>query len=72
VTLTILQQAESLGVHAVWLQPGAEDDAVVEYIRASQHLSSKTIFSEWDLRRRTPPACNDKVSLISSVEARGM
>ncbi|KAG8990273.1 hypothetical protein FRB94_013504 [Tulasnella sp. JGI-2019a] len=33
VTLGILKQAKALGVPAIWLQPGAEDDAVVEYVK---------------------------------------
>ncbi|KAJ7347901.1 CoA-binding protein, partial [Mycena albidolilacea] len=32
VTLKILRQAKDLGIFAVWLQPGAEDDAVLEFI----------------------------------------
>lgn len=33
VTLGILQQAKDLDVPAIWLQPGAEDEAVVKYIK---------------------------------------
>ncbi|KAJ7929605.1 CoA-binding protein, partial [Mycena leptocephala] len=32
VTLEILRQASALGIFAVWLQPGAEDDAVLKFI----------------------------------------
>jgi hypothetical protein len=32
VTLEILRQASVLGIFAVWLQPGAEDDAVLKFI----------------------------------------
>ncbi|KAJ6526082.1 CoA-binding protein, partial [Mycena capillaripes] len=32
VTLQILQHASALGIFAVWLQPGAQDDAVLQYI----------------------------------------
>ncbi|KAJ6551922.1 hypothetical protein B0H19DRAFT_950596 [Mycena capillaripes] len=32
VTLQILRQASTLGIFAVWLQPGAEDEAVLEFI----------------------------------------
>ncbi|KAI8993953.1 NAD-P-binding protein, partial [Trametes punicea] len=33
VTLGILEQAKALGVPALWLQPGAEDETVVSYIK---------------------------------------
>ncbi|KAJ6531387.1 CoA-binding protein, partial [Mycena vulgaris] len=32
VTLEILRQAQALGIFSVWLQPGAEDDAVLDFI----------------------------------------
>ncbi|KAJ7216344.1 CoA-binding protein, partial [Mycena pura] len=32
VTLQILKQATELGIPAVWLQPGAEDAAVLDFI----------------------------------------
>ncbi|KAJ7143821.1 CoA binding domain-containing protein [Mycena epipterygia] len=32
VTLQILRQASELGIFAVWLQPGAEDEAVLDFI----------------------------------------
>lgn len=33
MTLGIVQKAKELGVPALWLQPGAEDDAVIQYIK---------------------------------------
>ena len=33
MTIEILKQAKELNVPALWLQPGAEDDAVVDYIK---------------------------------------
>lgn len=33
VTLGILQAAKELNVPALWLQPGAEDEAVRDYIK---------------------------------------
>lgn len=33
VTLQILQQAKELGVTRIWLQPGAEDQQVLDYAR---------------------------------------
>ncbi|EAW18734.1 CoA-binding protein [Aspergillus fischeri NRRL 181] len=33
VTLPLLQEAHSVGIPAVWLQPGTFDDAVLEYAR---------------------------------------
>ncbi|KAJ6590862.1 hypothetical protein B0H10DRAFT_1830429 [Mycena sp. CBHHK59/15] len=35
VTLEILRQAKQLGVFAVWLQPGAEDEAVLDFMANS-------------------------------------
>ncbi|KAF7731813.1 hypothetical protein EC973_008328 [Apophysomyces ossiformis] len=39
VTLKILQQAESLGIRNVWIQPGAEDQAVLDFIKQG-HLEN--------------------------------
>ena len=33
MTLGLLQQAKELNIPALWLQPGAEDDAVKNFIR---------------------------------------
>ncbi|KAJ7935567.1 CoA-binding protein, partial [Mycena leptocephala] len=44
VTLSILQQAKSLGVFALWLQPGAEDDTVVEFIEADAQLRDRCVY----------------------------
>ena len=35
VTLGLLQQAMELNIPALWLQPGAEDDAVKNFIRTN-------------------------------------
>lgn len=35
MTLGLLQQAKELNIRALWLQPGAEDDDVKNYIYAS-------------------------------------
>ncbi|KAF5321554.1 hypothetical protein D9619_001475 [Psilocybe cf. subviscida] len=35
VTLGILEKAKELGTPALWLQPGAEDDTVIDYIKSS-------------------------------------
>ncbi|KAF8160707.1 CoA-binding protein [Crassisporium funariophilum] len=43
VTLGILEQAKGLSIPALWLQPGAEDEAVVEYIKANG-LSDRVIY----------------------------
>ncbi|KAJ7605622.1 NAD-P-binding protein [Mycena polygramma] len=40
VTLQILQQASALGIFAVWLQPGAEDEAVLQFIANSNSTTS--------------------------------
>jgi predicted CoA-binding protein len=34
VTLALLEEAAALGYTAVWIQPGAEDRAVLDYLRA--------------------------------------
>ena len=33
MTLSILRSAKTLDIPALWLQPGAEDDAVREYVK---------------------------------------
>lgn len=43
MTLGLLQQAKQLNFRALWLQPGAEDDAVIAYIRASG-LGDKVLY----------------------------
>lgn len=43
VTLGILEQAKALNVPALWLQPGAEDEAVVSYIKENG-LEKKVIY----------------------------
>ncbi|TBU31618.1 NAD(P)-binding protein [Dichomitus squalens] len=43
ITLGVLEQAKALNVPALWLQPGAEDEAVVNYIKENG-LESKVIY----------------------------
>jgi predicted CoA-binding protein len=43
VTLGILEQAKALNIPALWLQPGAEDEAVIKYIQ-DNGLSEKVIY----------------------------
>jgi predicted CoA-binding protein len=43
VTLGILQQAKELSIPALWLQPGAEDAAVIEYVKENG-LSDRVIY----------------------------
>ncbi|KAJ7485577.1 CoA binding domain-containing protein, partial [Mycena latifolia] len=52
VTLEILQQAKALGVFALWLQPGAEDDAVVEFIEADAQLEQRCVYRQRTLGTR--------------------
>ena len=35
MTLGILETAKELGIRALWLQPGAEDESVINYIKDS-------------------------------------
>ncbi|KAI0665976.1 NAD-P-binding protein [Trametes maxima] len=43
VTLGVLEQAKALGVPALWLQPGAEDEAVIAYVKENG-LEDKVIY----------------------------
>ncbi|KIK69221.1 hypothetical protein GYMLUDRAFT_35289 [Collybiopsis luxurians FD-317 M1] len=43
VTLGILEAAKQLEIPALWLQPGAEDDNVIEYIKANG-LQDKVVY----------------------------
>ena len=43
VTLGILQEAKELNVPSLWLQPGAEDEAVVKYIK-DNNMADKVIY----------------------------
>jgi predicted CoA-binding protein len=43
VTLGLLQQSKQLNIPALWLQPGAEDDAVKSYIRENG-LEDKVLY----------------------------
>ncbi|PCH36028.1 NAD(P)-binding protein [Wolfiporia cocos MD-104 SS10] len=43
VTLGLLQQVRALNVPAVWLQPGAEDESVIAYIKENG-LEDKAIY----------------------------
>ncbi|KAA1471849.1 NAD-P-binding protein [Dentipellis sp. KUC8613] len=43
VTLGLLEQAKTLDVPALWLQPGAEDESVISYIRENG-LEDKVIY----------------------------
>ncbi|KAJ7457281.1 NAD-P-binding protein [Mycena galericulata] len=45
VTLQILRQAHDLGIFAVWLQPGAEDDAVLNFIASANSTGTNYIHS---------------------------
>ncbi|KAI0319014.1 NAD-P-binding protein [Amylostereum chailletii] len=43
ITLGLLEQAKELSVPALWLQPGAEDAAVIEYVK-NNGLADKVIY----------------------------
>ncbi|KAF7365290.1 CoA-binding domain-containing protein [Mycena venus] len=49
VTLEVMKLAKSLGIYAVWIQPGAEDDAVVEFIEADPQLKARCVYREHSL-----------------------
>ena len=42
VTLGILKEAKELSIRSYWLQPGAEDAEVVEYIK--ENLADRAIY----------------------------
>ncbi|KAF7368712.1 CoA-binding domain-containing protein [Mycena venus] len=44
VTLQILHQASALGIFAVWLQPGAQDAAVLEFIASPNATARGTSY----------------------------
>jgi predicted CoA-binding protein len=43
VTLAALRQAKDLGIPAVWIQPGASDEAVEQYIHEND-LADRVIY----------------------------
>ena len=43
VTLAILEQAKELSIPSLWLQPGAEDEAVLKYIKENG-LSDRVVY----------------------------
>ncbi|RDB25027.1 hypothetical protein Hypma_007542 [Hypsizygus marmoreus] len=43
VTLTLLQQARTLSIPSIWIQPGAADQRVIDYIK-SNDLSDRVIY----------------------------
>ena len=43
VTLGILEQAKALSIPALWLQPGAEDEAVRKYVN-DNGLGEKVVY----------------------------
>lgn len=53
VTLDVLKLAKSLNVYAVWIQPGAEDDAVVEFIEADAQLKARCVYRQHALHTTT-------------------
>ncbi|KAJ6480309.1 CoA binding domain-containing protein [Mycena sanguinolenta] len=78
VTLQILRQATALGIFAVWLQPGAEDDAVLDFIANANATGAPTfIHSAARIRSRganVSPPCNagnlSTPDVISTLERR--
>ncbi|KIM31176.1 hypothetical protein M408DRAFT_15052 [Serendipita vermifera MAFF 305830] len=43
VTLAALEKVKSLGIPAVWIQPGAADDAVAQYV-VENNLAEKVVY----------------------------
>ncbi|KAF7320835.1 CoA-binding domain-containing protein [Mycena chlorophos] len=66
VTLSILHQAIELGIPAVWLQPGAEDFAVLEFIENTNSTGTTFIHSSAHAlarRQDTTPPCGGRRDL---------
>ncbi|KAJ6531395.1 CoA binding domain-containing protein [Mycena vulgaris] len=72
-TLQILKQVHELGVFAVWLQPGAQDAAVLKYLANSSVMALGTyIYSSVQGEMPTPPTCAfnpDFPDLIATLSA---
>ncbi|KAJ7134545.1 CoA binding domain-containing protein [Mycena epipterygia] len=66
VTLEILQQAKALGIFALWLQPGAEDDAVIKFIQADAQLDERCIYRTHALHEHTPSRTRSKPEPLST------
>ncbi|KAJ7171215.1 NAD-P-binding protein [Mycena filopes] len=58
VTLQILAQAHALGIPFVWLQPGAQDAAVLAFINAANSTTTQYIFSPSAVHIETTAPCN--------------
>ncbi|KAJ7763171.1 succinyl CoA synthetase-like protein [Mycena maculata] len=78
VTLEIVRQAHALGVYAVWLQPGAEDAAVLAFIaNATANSPTRTSYihsTAQGLARRSSSPCAiadpDAPDVISTIALR--
>ncbi|CAG7854869.1 SubName: Full=Uncharacterized protein {ECO:0000313/EMBL:CCA76622.1} [Serendipita indica DSM 11827] len=44
VTLDALRSAKSLGIPYIWIQPGAADDAVADYIANDDYLQPRVVY----------------------------
>ncbi|KAG8997192.1 hypothetical protein FRB94_011139 [Tulasnella sp. JGI-2019a] len=44
ITLGALQEAETSRIPYIWIQPGAEDAAVIELIDNSEYLKARTVY----------------------------
>ncbi|KAJ7780566.1 CoA binding domain-containing protein [Mycena maculata] len=63
VTLKILQDAKALGIFALWLQPGAEDDAVIEFIEADAQFADRCVYRAHALHVSTSSPANTTEAL---------
>ncbi|KAJ7243951.1 CoA binding domain-containing protein [Mycena rebaudengoi] len=48
-TLEIITQAKALGIFAVWLQPGAEDNSVIDFIEADAEFEMRCVYRARDM-----------------------
>ncbi|KAJ7243961.1 CoA binding domain-containing protein [Mycena rebaudengoi] len=43
-TLEIIRQAKALGIFALWFQPGAEDNSVIDFIEADAEFEKRCVY----------------------------
>ncbi|KAF7299070.1 CoA-binding domain-containing protein [Mycena indigotica] len=65
-TLDVLKQAEGLGLFAFWLQPGAEDNNVINYIETNPALDNISLY-DTPQSQRTGPVCSGIVAVGDAI-----
>ncbi|KAK7048292.1 CoA-binding domain-containing protein [Favolaschia claudopus] len=67
VTLEILKQAQALKIFAIWIQPGAENDAVTKFIQSDPELEGRCVYDSHAIHDsvRNPSRSNSKPEPLS-------